>query len=546
MSVPTLKRFWRRTAITQESFVLICQALDLDWQEITDLGSANLEDLIHQGVDVWNEWKHNHPPQGYNLAHMDLRGMDLQGADLSNTSLAGSNFSSCKLNGASLAGADLTNANFNSADLREANLSATQAIGTIFTGAMFTGACIENWNINADTHLENITCTYVYLQAPKGERRPRQGIFKPGEFTALFRQAIETVDLIFKDGIDWQAFFQSFQALRSQYADQDISIQAIERKGEAFIVRLAVPDGADDKTVGNQAKRLYRANQDKSSNNELKQEIEAAVRELYETKLMLMEQRYRDVLQAKDSEISAYREQSTNLLKVTELLASNPMPSKPNQMFYGPVGNVASSGGQISISSYPQQQVSLAEAAAEIQNLLKQLETSNPTATETDQTNFLNSMIPSTHRQPLIDALRSSDSATIDKIPYGSVLKALVEGWQKSNFNEISRILSTLNNQAQALPTDQKDEANDVLDDLERDLQEKQPDSKRISRRLKRLAALATIVTGIATATSTKKDSEITDFANNILDLSNKLGIPIGQVQSMQLPPAETTQSKTT
>ena len=74
---------------------------------------------------------------------------------------------------------------------------------------------------------------------------------------------------------------------------------------------------------------------------------------------------------------------------------------------------------------------SLAEAAAEIQDLLKQLEASNPTATEAEQTAFLNIMIPPTRRERFIGALKAGSSAAIDEIPYGPVLKALVEGWQK-------------------------------------------------------------------------------------------------------------------
>ncbi len=40
------------------------------------------------------------------------------------------------------------------------------------------------------------------------DRRPHapNKIFAPGEFAQLFQKALETVDLIFSDGIDWQAF----------------------------------------------------------------------------------------------------------------------------------------------------------------------------------------------------------------------------------------------------------------------------------------------------------------------------------------------------
>lgn len=73
---------------------------------------------------------------------------------------------------------------------------------------------------------------------------------------------------------------------------------------------------------------------------------------------------------------------------------------------------------------------SLAEITAEIQQLLKQLEASNPTATEAEQTAFLTAMIPPTNRERFTSAIQSASSAALDEIPYGPVLKALVHGWK--------------------------------------------------------------------------------------------------------------------
>ncbi|MEM8611172.1 MAG: pentapeptide repeat-containing protein [Cyanobacteria bacterium P01_H01_bin.105] len=576
VSIPTLKRFWRQTAITQEMFVSICQTLELDWQEITDLGSANLEDLIHQGVDVWNEWKHNNPPQGYSLTHMDLRGMDLQGVDLSNTSLAGSNFSGCKLNGASLAGADLTNANFNSAELREANLSATQAIGTIFTGAMFTGACIENWNINSDTHLENITCSYVYLKAPQSERRPRQGIFKSGEFTALFKKALDTVDLIFQDGIDWQAFFQSFQELRSQYADQDLAIQAIEKKGQAVIVRLEIPTGTEHQLIGDQAKELYKNHQINQS-VQLKQEIEKDAKKLYEDNLKAIEAEYEKRLRLQGERhseeikrlIEGERQEKATLMGVLSTMANKQSSSelieylldaerKERANFVELLSKISDNRGPTYNLSNPQfaggfaetvqgdqyrapvthnnpEIPSLAEAAAEIQNLLKQLEASNPTATIAEQSAFLDAMVPPTRRERFIGALQAVGDAAINEIPYGSVLKAMVEGWQQSNLKkEINHLLTTLHDLAQLFPTQQKDEVLDILDDLARDLTQPEPDQGRIGRRLKKLVAISTFITD-STSGAAAVSGEASSFTSNVIKLTEQLGIPITQVQ---LPPS--------
>lgn len=107
----------------------------------------------------------------------NLRGANLIGADLSYA-----NFKE----------ADITDATFQEANLEWANLSLTKAIGADFTSAQMTGACIEAWNIESNTKLDNIGCRFVYLlEQPKPgtdnrERRPSSGEFAPGEFTKLF------------------------------------------------------------------------------------------------------------------------------------------------------------------------------------------------------------------------------------------------------------------------------------------------------------------------------------------------------------------------
>ncbi|MCY7272491.1 MAG: pentapeptide repeat-containing protein, partial [Phormidesmis sp. CAN_BIN44] len=113
------------------------------------------------------------------------------------------------------------------ADLSHADLAATQARATNFTGANLTGACLEAWSSDSETKLDSAICEYCYRKQNQQERCPSTGTFKPGEFTLLFQIALETVDLIFVDGIDWKAFFASFQELQSEYGDDNLSIQAL-------------------------------------------------------------------------------------------------------------------------------------------------------------------------------------------------------------------------------------------------------------------------------------------------------------------------------
>lgn len=85
-------------------------------------------------------------------------------------------------------------------------------------------------------------------------------------------------------------------------------------------------------------------------------------------------------------------------------------------------------------------------------------------------------------------------------------------------------------------PTEQKDEVNDVLDDLERDLAEEQPDQNRIGRRLKKLVALGAAIGTIASGAAAIS-GDVSTFTGNVIELTEQLGIPIEQVQ---LPPSGT------
>jgi uncharacterized protein YjbI with pentapeptide repeats len=220
------------------------------------------------------------------------RGKNLQGANLAAADLVGADFTEADLSQATLAGADL----------QQANLTKTQALGTEFRQADLTGACLEAWNIDSTTQLAGARCDYVYLLGDHQERRPNSGQFQPGEFTKLFEEVLDTIDLIFQNGIDWKAFLQTFQQVQVQQGEAELAIQSIENKGDGvMVVKLkAAPD--TDK---------------------------AAVHQLlmsgYHTALAAVEEGYKAQLQAKDEEIQRYHQQNTNMQEVVKLLAAKPI-----------------------------------------------------------------------------------------------------------------------------------------------------------------------------------------------------------------------------
>jgi hypothetical protein len=142
-------------------------------------------------------------------------------------------------------------------DLTDADLSRATLIAADLTGATLTGALLDGWNIETATRLYGVVADYVFLESgPNGERRERrpqgEGTFGPGDFCTLFKQALKTVDLIFRNGIDWDAFRAAFEDLRTHYAETgdgseaQVRVQSIDNTEDGrIIIRIAVPDHGD-------------------------------------------------------------------------------------------------------------------------------------------------------------------------------------------------------------------------------------------------------------------------------------------------------------
>ena len=233
--------------------------------------------------------------RGKSYVGKNLRGANLQGADLKS---------------ANLKDADITEATFKGAYLEWANLTRNQAIDTDFTNAYMTGACVEAWNIESTTKLYNVDCRFVYLlENPKPgtddkERRPSSGEFGKGEFTKLFQEVLNTVDIIFRDGIDWKAFIQSFRQVQVENEGMELSVNSIENKGDGvFVIKVNTPINTD------------------------KEKIHSQLVQRYEEQLKALESRYNLELQAKDRDIGKYRQRYTDIQEITKLLAEKQVPS---------------------------------------------------------------------------------------------------------------------------------------------------------------------------------------------------------------------------
>ncbi len=216
--------------------------------------------------------------------------------------LKGANLSNADLSDADLTEADISGATLQGANLERANLTKTQALNANFDQARLTGACLEAWNIDSTTQLDGALCDYVYLLNNQRERRPSSGNFAPGEFTKLFQEVLSTVDLIFRNGIDWKAFTYSFNKLILNNEGVELSIQSIENKGDGVVVvKVNTPPDAN------------------------KAQLHQDFNQTYDTALKALEARYQAELQGKDNQISLYRQQSADMKEIASLLANRPI-----------------------------------------------------------------------------------------------------------------------------------------------------------------------------------------------------------------------------
>ena len=376
------------------------------------------------------------------LSEVDLRGINLYKANLystnlSNAHLNGADLTNANLGQSNLSGVDLSNANLSETNLVGANLQNASLLGAKLEKSTLTGSYIKDWNINSETCLNTVQCEYVYQKYAEvdgklqfTDRLPRNlnATFKLGEFEALIRKTIDTIDLIFIDGIDWQAFSQSLQALRTQYQDNEIAIQAIERKGKgSFVVRLET-----------------------SADSSKKEEIETSAKELYAGKLRLL-----------NEQVEFYK---------TELTVNREAQLR---------------------------------ADSRLDNIVEKL-----------------AIMAESQQRPNISINIKDSNVAGFNTGDGEVNVSQVAQAIATNLPDITQLLEKLKTGVQNLPDNKQESIEVHLDDLVGDIADKK---KRTPKRIgTRLIAIWGILCVIAAGTA-----GVADFSNNILELSEKLNVPI-------------------
>jgi uncharacterized protein YjbI with pentapeptide repeats len=355
--------------------------------------------------------------QAQNFDRQPLRCINLQGANLAD---------------ASFIGADLSSANLQDADLSRAKLVQTQLDEADLTGATLTGATIEDWGITTHTKLHGVRCEYVFMREPtKEDLNPRRKpdnwneTFSDGDFADFIKPIVHTLDLYHNQDVDPRAIAISFKQLAENHPEAELEIVAMEKRGgDKFLLRAATAPDANHSELSKEYFVTY--NQIKAL---IQQEVQALIEN--DSRISNLENTVETVLQRPRFYIETYQHQGV-IVSEHKTESGNVNISGGN---FAAVGSLTGDNpGTVSGNIYQsEQRQTLAEVAAEIQQLLKQLEQTNPTATEVEQKAFLTAVIPATKRQKFVNALQEGGKELFKELMdniYVNVAIAAIEGWQ--------------------------------------------------------------------------------------------------------------------
>lgn len=350
-------------------------------------------------------------------------------------SLRGINLKEAKLADTSFVGADLNEANLQDADLSRAKLKQTQLDGTDLTGATLTGAYIEDWGITNTTKLHGVRCEYIFMRLPTKEdpdplRKPdnKQEVFADGDFADFIKPIFDTLDLYHNQGVDPRAIAISFKQLAENHPDADLRIVGMEVRGEdKFLLRAKTAVTADKSELSKEYFDTY---------NQLKALAEQEVQKLIAEKDNI-------ITDLKNMVVTAlYRPSVYSNTQIQEVgnMINNPGGFSVGGSVGGNVNNAQGDNNRVQGNYYAAgQPQSLAQAAAEIQQLLKQLEQTYPNTTTSQQmvvaTEAINQIESNpTLKQRVINAVKEGGLAAFEKAidnPAGAFIVAAIKGWQE-------------------------------------------------------------------------------------------------------------------
>jgi uncharacterized protein YjbI with pentapeptide repeats len=353
-------------------------------------------------------------------------------ANLRKANLNTARFRFADLTSAKLDKADLTLADMRSVNLQDADLSASQVLGTDFTDADFTGTCIQNWNLSSQTNLEEVHCSYIYLEKSGSKfthRYPQDEIFQPGEFTRRFQEASETINLFFANGIT--EFLQVFQRLQQRETNEVFSVQKIEPKSDHGIsVSIEVLQETDTRAA-------------EESNVEQMQLATVNYQLQAQSQLIQLQRHHNSQIM----ELAKLGFSRSTHINVEANAMSNSMNSSNHNNLQG--ANIANFANQVNDNgrqqanqhNYNSDGKSLADTAKDIQALLDQLSQNNPADSTSAKLEIANLAVQriqndSSLGQRVLSAVNAGSISALEQLlnhPASSFFISMLEDWKKTS-----------------------------------------------------------------------------------------------------------------
>jgi hypothetical protein len=265
---------------------------------------------------------------------------------------------------------------------------------------------------------------------PNPRRKPDnwKETFKDGDFADFIKPIVDTLDLYHNQDVDPRAIAISFKELAENHPEAELEIVAMEKRGgDKFLLRAATAPDANHSELNAEYFATY---------NEIKalaeQELQALLKEK-DNRIHSLENMIATALQRPSFYAETYHNQGDTMSERKTEIGSLNLDN------IGAIGSITGdnsgtfSGTQNTYHS--EQRQTLAEAATEIQQLLKQLEQSNPSATEVEQKAFLTAEIPAKKRQRFVNALQEGGKELFKELMdniYVNVAIAAIEGWQSA------------------------------------------------------------------------------------------------------------------
>ena len=359
-----------------------------------------------------------------NFDRQDLRGVNLQGAILTD---------------ASFIGADLSGANLQDANLSKAKLVQTLLDKTDLTGATLTGAYIVEWSITTSTILNGVKCQYFFRRLPTKEdpepyRKPdnRSKVFKDGEFADFIKPIVDTLDLYHNQEVDPRVIGICLEKLAENNPDAQLRFASMEVKGEDnLLLRLKTAPGADLSSLNADYFDTY---------NRIKALAEADSKKLLtekDSRIQQLANMVNTALKRPSFYAEHYNHQGDNEMTGEKRNINQDLKGASVGSAYTEKMEAEQVGGTIINEAQKQ---NLAEAAAEIQQLLNQLSQTYPTSTTAEQMVVATEAIKRIESDPklmerILSALKAGSISALEQLlnhPAASFVIAALEDWQES------------------------------------------------------------------------------------------------------------------